>query len=142
MDSFFSEKCFFMADIILRLIFPVKSDFCRRMILAYPFSDVGLSEELSPGKILLLAWGPGQYALEASAGMPVVKLNLLNFRRGRRGGVIRPIHEEMNALWFQADWTGPGPWALLAFTPNLSSSDLGHPLLTEWSHLGCIWTYY
>ena len=26
----------------------------------------------------------------------------------------------------------PGPWAPRAFTPNLSSSDLGHPLLTEW----------
>jgi len=40
-----------------------------------------MSEEISLAKILLLAREPDQYALEASAGNPLVKLNPLNFRR-------------------------------------------------------------
>jgi len=37
-----------------------------------------------------LARGPGQYALEASAGIPLVKLTPLNFRRGRREASVPP----------------------------------------------------
>ncbi|MDH4267807.1 MAG: hypothetical protein OEW45_19440 [Deltaproteobacteria bacterium] len=50
--------------------------------------------------------GPSQYALEASAGIPPVKLNPLNLRRGRREASSPPLHEEITALWFQADRTG------------------------------------
>ena len=57
-------------------------------------------KKISPGKILLLARGPDQYALEVSAGIPLVKLNPLNFRR-----TLPPLtlvtHSSLNGYFFK-----------------------------------------
>jgi len=58
-----------------------------------------------PEKDFVVAWGLDQYTPEASAGIPLSMVSSLNFRRRRREASPRPIHGEISASWFQADWT-------------------------------------
>ena len=52
----------------------------------------------------------------------------------QKAGSVSPALSIRKSVPHDSKRTGlaPGPWVPLAFTPNLSSSDLGHPLLTEW----------
>jgi len=85
-----------------------------------------------PGKDSVVAWGPGRYAPEASAGIPLLILNSLNFRR-RRQEALAPAPSTEKSVPHGSQRTGLAsrPWAPWAFTANLFSSDLGHPPVTE-----------
>jgi len=88
-----------------------------------------------PGKDSVVAWGPGRYAPEASAGIPLLILNSLNFRR-RRQEALAPAPSTEKSVPHGSQRTGLAsrPWAPWAFTANLFSSDLGHPPVTEGFH--------
>jgi len=85
-----------------------------------------------PGKDSVVAWGPGRYAPEASAGIPLLILNSLNFRRRRQeASAPAPSTEKSVPHGSQRTGLASRPWAPWAFTANLFSSDLGHPPVTE-----------
>ena len=79
-----------------------------------------------------MAWGPGRYAPEASAGIPLLILNSLNFRRRRQeASAPAPSTEKSVPHGSQRTGLAARPWAPWTFTANLFSSDLGHPPVTE-----------
>jgi hypothetical protein len=59
------------------------------------------------GKDFVVAWGLVQYAPEGSAGIP--RSWWTHRKSAEEGGrrQSRPIHGEISASSFQADWTGP-----------------------------------
>ncbi len=67
------------------------------------------------GTSFVVAWGFGRYAPEASAGIPVGMGNRTEPPPKEAGGLgPRPFHEEISALWFQAERTGPQAMAALS----------------------------
>ena len=52
----------------------------------------------------------------------------------RKAGSVIPASSMKKLAPYDSKRTGlaSGPWEPLAFTPNLSSSDRGHALVTEW----------
>ncbi len=85
-----------------------------------------------PGKDSVVAWGPSRYAPEASAGIPLVIVNSMNFLR-RRQEASAPAPSTEKSVPHGSKRTGwaSRPWAPWAFSANLFSSDLGHPPVTE-----------
>ena len=79
---------------------------------------------------MVVAWGFGRYAPEASAGRPIALVNGLSFRQRRRGGLgPRPVHEETSASWFQADRPDPQAMEALCLYVEPSSRASNPPSL-------------
>ena len=81
---------------------------------------------------MLLAWGQGQDAPEASAGICLVMVNSLDFRRRRREPLAPALSAE-KLVPYGSKRTGlaPRPWAPWAIRPNLFPFDLRYPPVTE-----------
>ncbi|MDI6755655.1 MAG: hypothetical protein QME78_14815, partial [Thermodesulfobacteriota bacterium] len=76
-----------------------------------------------PGKDSVVAWGPGRYAPEVSAGIPLLMVNSLNLRRRRReASAPAPSTEKSAPHGSKRTGLASRPWAPWAFTANLFSS--------------------
>jgi hypothetical protein len=75
-----------------------------------------------PGTNLVVAWGWGRYAPEASAGIGQRLMDPTDPPpEEARGLGPRPLHSEISALWFQADRPAPQAGAPLCSYPQISS---------------------
>ncbi len=68
---------------------------------------------------MLLAWGFGRYAPEASVGMSRDSEKTLRLRYQRRED-LAPAHEEISAYDSKRSARTPRPGHLLLFTPDLN----------------------
>ncbi|MBM4330182.1 MAG: hypothetical protein FJ117_02975 [Deltaproteobacteria bacterium] len=67
----------------------------------------GISEELTLAKILFWPGGQAGMRRKHRLGYPCSWCTHLTSAGGGGRRQPRPIHGEISASWFQADWTGP-----------------------------------
>jgi len=79
-----------------------------------------------------LVWVQGQAAPEASAGIPPGHGEFTDFPPQEAGGASPcPIHGEITASWFQAEWTGAQTMGTLGILLSFSSFKLAYPTCHE-----------